>query len=95
MALTLQDVEHVAGLARLELTHEEKVRFQEQLSAILEYAERLNQLDTSEIPPTATVLPLHSVMREDETSPSMPREAVLENAPESKQGCFLVPAVLD
>lgn len=95
MALTLQDVEHVAGLARLELTHEEKVRFQEQLSAILEYAERLNQLDTSEIPPTATVLPLHSVMREDETSPSMPREAILENAPESKQGCFLVPAVLD
>ena len=95
MVLTLQDVEHVAELARLKLTDEDKHRFREQLSAILEYAERLNQIDVSGIPPTATVLQVHSIMREDEPSSSLQRESLLENAPESELGCFLVPAVLE
>ena len=95
MVLTLQDVEHVAELARLELTDEDKDLFREQLSTILEYVERLNQLDVSDIPPTATVLPVHSIMREDEPSSSLQRESLLENAPESERGYFRVPAVLE
>lgn len=95
MSISLQDVEHVAKLAQLELTGKEKRCFQEQLSAILDYAERLNQLDTSDISPTATVLPLYSVMREDQASDYTPHEALLENAPEKERGHFRVPTVLD
>ncbi len=95
MKLTLAQVEHIAELAKLSLTDEEKALYQEQLSAILEYAERLQAVDTSTIPPTATVLPLHSVMRADEPRASMSREDVLANAPEADAGCFSVQAVLD
>ena len=95
MELTLEQVEHIAQLARLTLSVEEKALYQEQLSAILEYFEKLQELDTEAISPTATVLPLRSVMREDVPSPSMDREDILANAPEAADGCFEVPAVLD
>lgn len=95
MKLSLEQVEHIAQLARLTLSDEEKALYQEQLSAILEYFEKLESLDTEAISPTATVLPLHSVMREDEPKPSMPREDILANAPAAEGGCFEVPAVLD
>jgi aspartyl-tRNA(Asn)/glutamyl-tRNA(Gln) amidotransferase subunit C len=95
MELTLEQVEHIAQLARLTLSAKEKALYQEQLSAILGYFERLQELDTEAISPTATVLPLHSVMREDVPSPSMDREDILANAPEAADGCFEVPAVLD
>ena len=95
MELTLEQVEHIAQLARLTLSTEEKALYQEQLSAILEYFEKLQELDTEAISPTATVLPLRSVMREDVPSPSMDREDILANAPEAADGCFEVPAVLD
>jgi aspartyl-tRNA(Asn)/glutamyl-tRNA(Gln) amidotransferase subunit C len=95
MALTREEVEHIAALARLELSDEEAELYQEQLSAILEYFERLQELSTVEIPPTATALPLRSVMREDEARPPMPREDILHNAPAADDGCFEVPAVLD
>lgn len=95
MELTLEQVEHIAQLARLTLSAEEKALYQEQLSAILEYFEKLQELDTEAISPTATVLPLHSVMREDEPSPSMDREDILSNAPDAADGCFEVPAVLE
>jgi aspartyl-tRNA(Asn)/glutamyl-tRNA(Gln) amidotransferase subunit C len=95
MKLTLAQVEHIAELARLALSDEEKALYQEQLSAILEYAERLQAVDTSAIPPTATVLPLRSVMRADEPRDSMSREDVLANAPRAEAGCFRVQAVLD
>mgnify|MGYP002038197820 CR=1 FL=1 len=95
VALTQQDVEHVAQLAQLELTNEEKARFQQQLSAILKYAERLNQINVSSIPPTETVLPLHNIMREDESSPSPARQSLLKNAPDTDKGCFRVPPVLE
>ena len=78
-----------------ELTDEEKARFQQQLSAILKYAERLNQINVSSIPPTETVLPLHSIMREDESSPSPARQSLLKNAPDTDKGCFRVPPVLE
>jgi aspartyl-tRNA(Asn)/glutamyl-tRNA(Gln) amidotransferase subunit C len=95
MKLSLQDVEHIAELARLTLSDEEKAIYQEQLSAILEYFETLEGLDTGAISPTATVLPLRSVMREDDARPSTPREDILANAPAAEEGCFEVPAVLD
>jgi aspartyl-tRNA(Asn)/glutamyl-tRNA(Gln) amidotransferase subunit C len=95
MKLSLEQVEHIAQLARLTLSEEEKALYQGQLSAILEYFEKLQELDTEAISPTATVLPLRSVMREDEPRPSAPREDVLANAPAAEDGCFQVPAVLD
>jgi len=95
MKLTLAQVEHIAELARLALSDDEKARYQEQLSAILEYAERLQAVDTSTIPPTATVLPLRNVMRVDEPHDSMSREDVLANAPQAEADCFRVQAVLD
>jgi len=95
MKLTLAEVEHIAELARLSLSDEEKARYQEQLSAILDYAERLQTLDTSSIPPTATVLPLRNVMRPDEPRDSMSREDVLANAPQVEADSFRVRAVMD
>lgn len=94
MPLTLEDVEHIADLARLALTAEEKERFRQQLSTILDHFASLQQLDTSDIPPTATVLALRNVMREDEARPSLPREDVLANAPDVAEGCFRVRAIL-
>jgi aspartyl-tRNA(Asn)/glutamyl-tRNA(Gln) amidotransferase subunit C len=95
MKLTLVQVEHIAELAKLALSDDEKAHYQEQLSAILEYAERLQAVDTSTIPPTATVLPLRNVMRTDEPRDSMGREDVLANAPQAEANCFQVQAVLD
>jgi aspartyl-tRNA(Asn)/glutamyl-tRNA(Gln) amidotransferase subunit C len=95
MSLTRDQVEHIAGLARLALTEEEKTLYQEQLSAILDYADQLKQVDTSAIPPTATVLPLRSVMRADAVTPSLSREAVLANAPNAQDNCFTAQAVLE
>ena len=95
MKLSVAQVEHIAELARLSLNDDEKALFQEQLSAILEYAERLQAVDTSAIPPTATVLPLRNVMRADEPRDSMSREDVLANAPRSEADSFCVQAVMD
>ena len=95
MKLTLVEVEHIAELARLSLSDDEKTLYQEQLSAILEYAERLQALDTSAIPPTATVLPLRSVTRADQPRDSMSREDVLANAPQVEADSFRVQAVMD
>ncbi len=93
--LTIAEVEHIAELAKLGLTEEEKHVFQEQLSAILEYFEMLQGVDTSAIPPTATVLPLRNVMREDEVRPSLPPELLLANAPKREGDSFKVQAVLE
>lgn len=95
MSLTLEQVEHIAELAKLALTDEEKARFREQLSAILDYAARLQAIDTSDIPPTATVLPVHTVLRDDAARPPTPRDDLLENAPEKEDGMFRVDVVLD
>ena len=95
MALSLAEVEHVANLARLGLTDEEKDLYREQLSDILEYAEMLIAVDTSAIPPTASVLPLRNVMRSDVPEASLPREDVLANAPRQEAGQFRVRAVFE
>lgn len=95
MPLTIEEVRHIAELAKLELTDAEQARFRDQLSAVLDYAASLRALDTSAISPTATVLPLRTVLRDDTVQPSLSREALLANAPEAEAGCFRVPAVLE
>ena len=95
MAITREDVEHVAYLARLGLTEEEKDRLAVQLSNILEAMQVIGQLDTSAIPPTAQVIPLTNVTRDDEVRPSVDREEILKNAPRRSGDYFLVPAVLE
>jgi aspartyl-tRNA(Asn)/glutamyl-tRNA(Gln) amidotransferase subunit C len=95
MPLTIEEVRKIAYLARLRLSPEEEERYTEQLSAILDYAERLNQVDTSPIPPTASVLPLDAPLRRDEVRPSTPRGQILSNAKFAEEGMFRVPPVLD
>lgn len=95
MSVTIKDVEHVANLARLALTDEEKAQFTEQMNAILKYAEKLNELDTANVAPTSHVLDVKNVMRADETRPSWPIEKVMKNAPDEEDGQFRVPAVLE
>ena len=93
--LSTDEVRHVAELAKIELTEAEIALFASQLSAILDYAATLQQVDTSHVPPTATVLPLRNVMRADEARPSLPVEQALANAPEHQDGHFKVHAVLE
>ncbi|MGO4540209.1 Asp-tRNA(Asn)/Glu-tRNA(Gln) amidotransferase subunit GatC [Paenibacillus sp. 2TAB19] len=95
MSIMIQDVEHVARLARLELTDGEKSQFTEQLNAILKYAEKLNSLDTDNVEPTSHVLPITNVMRDDVQRESLPIEKVLLNAPDEEDGQIKVPAVLE
>ena len=95
MALTLEEVRAIAYLARLQLTAEEEKRFASQLSDVLEYAARLEQVDTSEIAPTASVLPMNAPLRPDEVRPCPPRDQMLANAPDPEGGLFRVPRVLE
>ncbi|SMG55975.1 Asp-tRNA(Asn)/Glu-tRNA(Gln) amidotransferase subunit GatC [Paenibacillus aquistagni] len=95
MSIRLENVEHVARLARLELASEEKDRFLGQLNAILNYADKLNELNTDDVAPTTHVLPIHNVLRDDKVRESLTIEQVMKNAPEEEEGQFLVPAVLE
>ena len=95
MALTIAEVEHIAELAKLDLTGDEKTLYRDQLTAILDHAAVLQGIDTSRIPATATVLPLRNVMRDDIARPSLAREDVLANAPAAQDGCFRVKTVLE
>jgi len=89
------DVEHVAKLARLGITPEEKKLFEEQLSAILEYAAILNKLNTDKVPPTAHAIPMKNVLREDKVIPCKNTEDILDNAPEEEQNMFRVPRIIE
>jgi aspartyl-tRNA(Asn)/glutamyl-tRNA(Gln) amidotransferase subunit C len=95
MEITKADVEHVAKLARLEITETERDAFSRQLSAILTYVEQLKTLDTEGVEPTATVLEQTNVFREDKARPSLSVEKALANAPESESGYFRVPRILE
>ena len=95
MSLTRAEVQHIAELAKLQLTDAEAALYQEQLSDILDFMQRLNTLDTEAIPPTATVLPLHSVMRDDAPRPSMPAKEILSNAPARAGDAFEVRVILE
>ena len=95
MAIGRDDVIHVARLARLGLTEAEIDRFAQQLASILDQVAILNEVDVSAIPPSAQIVPLENVMRPDEVRPSLPREAVLQNAPDSEDGYIKVPPVFE
>ncbi|MBU0672549.1 MAG: Asp-tRNA(Asn)/Glu-tRNA(Gln) amidotransferase subunit GatC [Candidatus Margulisbacteria bacterium] len=89
------DVEHVAKLARLGLSEEEKKLFADQLSAIFEFAEMLNKLDTKNTPPTSHAIPMKNVLREDKVVPCKNVEDILANAPEEEAHMFKVPRILE
>ena len=89
------DVEHVARLARLELTEEELARLREQLAAILEAAARVGEVATEDVPPTAWAIPRANVYRPDELVPPLSREDVLANAPDQEDGRFRVPRIVE
>ena len=95
MAITRADVEHVAELARLHLSDEELDRMEAQLSRILEAIETLRDVDTSHVGPTASVIQLENVMREDAVSRPMPRDVALANAPLRDDPFLRVPTVLE
>ena len=95
MRLTLDEVRHVAELAKLRLTEAEIAQYAEQLSAILAYAERLQAVDTSNVPPTPYVLPLENVMRDDDPASGLTNAQALANAPDSADGFFRVRAVFE
>jgi len=93
MAITTEDVLHVARLARLELVGDEVEQMREQLSAILEAVGKVAELDLEGVEPTAHPLDLVNVLAQDEPRPSLPREEALANAPDPEDGFFGVPAV--
>ena len=95
MALSREDVRHVARLARLDFSDEEEARMAEEMSQILEYVEKLDELDTSGVPPMSHVLDVTNVYREDDIESRIDQEQALEPAPEAEQGYFVVPKVVD
>ncbi|HWQ12055.1 MAG TPA: Asp-tRNA(Asn)/Glu-tRNA(Gln) amidotransferase subunit GatC [Roseiflexaceae bacterium] len=95
MSLTIEQVQHVARLARLRLAPEELEKLRAQLSNILDHFQMLQELDVSDVPPTAQVTDLLNVMRADEVRPSLPREAALANAPDQQDGMFRVKAIFE
>ena len=95
MKLSREEVLHIARLARIALTEEEITRLSEQLSHLLESFEALQQVDTTDVLPTAHSVALQSVVRDDEVAPSLPPDDVLANAPRREGDCFRVRAVLE
>lgn len=89
------DVDHVARLARLTLSDAEAERMREQLAAILAYIDKLRELDVEGVEPTSHAVPLVNVFREDEVQPSLPREAMIANAPEPAGELFRVPRIIE
>ena len=95
MKLSHDEVRHIALLARLGLDEEEVEKFRAQLSTILENFEILQEVDTTDVPPTAHVVEMENVIRDDEVDPSFPQSEVLANAPREEDGFFRVRAVLE
>jgi aspartyl-tRNA(Asn)/glutamyl-tRNA(Gln) amidotransferase subunit C len=95
MALTNEQVEHVALLARLGLSDAERERMREQLSSILDHIDQLRVVDTSNVAPTAQVIPLDPLLRDDEVADQLSAEQVLANAPRSEGGFIKVRAILE
>jgi aspartyl-tRNA(Asn)/glutamyl-tRNA(Gln) amidotransferase subunit C len=95
MSLSRAEVEHIAELAKLNLTETELDQYAIQLSAILDYIAELNALNTDDIPPTASVLPLKNIMAADAVVEGLDQKAALANAPDAEAGQFRVQAILE
>ena len=95
MSLTIEEVQHIANLARMNLTEEELELYRNQLSAILDYFKQLEGLDTEGIPPTANVSVDQNILRADQPDPGLSHEELLNNAPEKDDHLFQVPPIFD
>ena len=93
--ISIEDVQHISNLARLTLNSEEVKASQEQLSHILDYIEKLNQLDTEDVHPTSHVIPIRNVTKADDQKDLFERDEILANAPSSERGYFEVPQVIE
>ena len=93
--ISLKDVEHVARLARLELSDADKERMRRELDSILSYIDKLRALDTEGVEPTAHAIPMTNVMRDDMPRPSLPQDVMLANAPERSGEFFRVPRIIE
>ena len=89
------EISHVASLARLKLADSEKELFSKQVDSIISYIDKLNELDTSGIKPTAHVLPISNVFREDELKSSLPRDKALQNSPVNDESFYRVPKIIE
>jgi len=89
-----KDVEYAASLAQLKLDEEEKEKYTEQIGEILNYVDKLSELDTDDVVPTAYTVPMKNVLREDEVKESLPREKSMSNAPDEKDGQFRTPKIM-
>ncbi len=95
MKISEKDVEHVADLARMYITDEEKKALESELSAIIDFADKLSEADTDGIEPAAHAIHIQNVFRKDEIIPSYKREELIENAPDKQAGCFAVPRIVE
>jgi aspartyl-tRNA(Asn)/glutamyl-tRNA(Gln) amidotransferase subunit C len=95
MTIDREAVDHVARLARLDLSEEERERMKEELTQILEHVERIQNLDLDGVEPTSHTVPLANVLRPDEIGPSLPQDVALANAPEAEDGRFRVPRIVE
>ena len=93
--ITPEEVQHVANLARLEFNENDIDQFTGQLGRILDYIGKLNELDTTDVPPTSHVLPINNVSKADDAKPSYDREDILDRAPSAEEGYFEVPKVIE
>jgi aspartyl-tRNA(Asn)/glutamyl-tRNA(Gln) amidotransferase subunit C len=93
--ITLDDVDHVARLARLELSAADKERMRSELDGILSYIDKLRALDTRDVEPTSHAVPVTNVMRDDVERPSLPQEDMLANAPDRHRDMFRVPKIIE
>ena len=93
--ITIEEVEHVANLARLTFSEPEKEKLAEQLAEILGYIEQLNELDTEDVEPTSHAIPVKNVVRPDVVSPSLTQDEALANAPSNVDGLFEVPKIVE
>ena len=94
MPITLAEVKHVAALAKLSFTDEELAKIAKELDDIVGYVEQLKELNVDDVPPTAHVLDLHNVFRDDKVEPWLTNAEALQNAPAQKKGYFSVPKVI-
>jgi aspartyl-tRNA(Asn)/glutamyl-tRNA(Gln) amidotransferase subunit C len=95
MKIIKKEIEHLSVLARISLSEDEKELFGSQLSSILDYMEKLNELDTKDIEPTSHVLSLYNVVRDDTPRPSISQEDALMNAPDHTEKFFRVPKIIE
>ena len=95
MSIEPKDVEYVANLSRVELREDEKTTFTHQLADILDYIEKLNELDTTDVEPLTHVSPVRNVLREDQARPSLKTENALANTAERTRDFFRVPKVIE